>query len=102
MNAWIQFSKPSRWSDKEHGAEVPKEFCDVSGLLFPARYVANWIQHGREAGHEHLQSTVSDLVNLPAAFGKMVLSFMYTRSFSFEEASLDLASQELNWNRNAG
>lgn len=49
-----------------------------------------------ETGHEHLQSTVSDLVNLPTAFGKLVLSFMHTHSFGFEEASLGLSPQELN------
>lgn len=71
---------------------MPKRLCDVSGLLFPA----TWTQHGRETGREHLQVTVSDLVDLPAAFGKVVLSFMHTHSFGFEEASLDLAPQELN------
>lgn len=75
---------------------MPKRLCDVSGLLFPAPCVATWTQHGRETGHEHLQGTVSDLVNLPAAFGKAVLSFMCTHSLGFEEASLDLAPQELN------
>lgn len=72
VNAWIQFGKPSCWTDREHGAQMPKRFCDVSGLLFPACCVASWTQHVRETGHEHLQSTVSDLVNLPTAFGKLV------------------------------
>lgn len=96
MNAQIQFSKPSCWSDKEHSKEMTKGFCVVSGLRFPACCVASWTWHGRETGHELLQSAVSDLANLSAAFGKLVLSFRCTRSFGFEEASQDLVPQELN------
>lgn len=76
--------------------EMPKRFCGVSGLLFAACYVASWTQRRRETGRQHLQSAVSYLVNLPAAFGKVGLSFMRTHSFGFEEASLDLAPRELN------
>lgn len=75
---------------------MPKIFCGVSGLLFPVRCVASWTQHRRETGHEHLQSSVSDLVNLPTVFGKLVQRFIHTHSFGFEEASLDLAPQKLN------
>lgn len=70
---------------------MPKRFCDVSGPLFPVCCVASWTQYVSETGHEHLQSTVSDLVNLPTAFGKLVWRFMHMHSFGFEEASLDVA-----------